>query len=380
MKIQQSHWSPTSGWDRPCTLVGNGTTALVFVFGSLALIEREEAIADVRRWYPNAHVVGCTTAGEISGTRVRDDALSFTAIDFEHTQIRIAETDLHGSQSSKAAGKQLAQALKGTDLQHVMILSEGLHVNGSELVLGLAEALPSGISVTGGLAGDGAQFNQTYVHLDGHNKSDRLVAIGFYGTRLRVGFSSRGGWDPFGPERVVTRSSGNVLYELDGESALGLYERYLGEHASGLPASALRFPLAIRTGQNSLPVVRTILGINREDQSMTFAGDIPTGAYARLMRGDIDHLTEGASAAARIAHAALLERPAELAILISCAGRRLVLKQRVEEEVEAVRDVVGGATVMTGFYSHGEICPFGPFGESALHNQTMTVTTFSEAA
>jgi hypothetical protein len=60
-------------------------------------------------------------------------------------------------------------------------------------------------------------------------------------------------------------------------------------------------------------------------------------------------------------------------------GRRLVLRQRIEEEVEAVREVLGGAPVMTGFYSYGEISPLNPSARCALHNQTMTVTTLTEA-
>jgi hypothetical protein len=236
------------------------------------------------------------------------------------------------------------------------------------------------VAATGGLAGDGSQFGQTLVHLNNTNRSDRIVAIGMYGNRLRVGYGSRGGWDPFGPERIVTRSIGNVLYELDGESALGLYERYLGEYADGLPASALRFPLSIRPDLNSTGVVRTILGIDQKQKSMTFAGDVGQGDYARLMRADVNHIIDGASGAAQVAVAKLECRPVELALLISCVGRKLVLKQRVEEEVEAVRDVVGAGATFAGFYSYGEICPFGAGDLSTLHNQTMTVTTFSEAA
>jgi hypothetical protein len=59
-------------------------------------------------------------------------------------------------------------------------------------------------------------------------------------------------------------------------------------------------------------------------------------------------------------------------------GRKLVLKQRIEEEVEAIRDVFGDGTVLTGFYSYGEISPFAPGEPCALHNQTMTITTFTE--
>jgi hypothetical protein len=247
-------------------------------------------------------------------------------------------------------------------------------------VRGLVSQLPAHVAVTGGLAGDGADFASTLVHFNGNNAGDRAVAIGFYGERLRVGYGSRGGWETFGPERVVTRSNGNVLYELDGKSALALYETYLGEYAAGLPATGLRFPLSVRSTLNARGVVRAILAINRDEQSLTFAGDIKQGTYARLMRADVDGLIDGAGSAARVARAAMPDIPRELAILISCVARKLLLNQRTEEEVEAVRDVIGQRTMLTGFYSYGEICPFGPDEQSALHNHTMTVTVFSEAA
>jgi len=169
-----------------------------------------------------------------------------------------------------------------------------------------------------------------------------------------------------------------VLYELDGHSALQLYKRYLGEHASGLPATGLLFPLSLRTNEGDSGVVRTILSVSEIDQSLTFAGDVPVGSYARLMKANFDRLIDGAIGAARTSYQALGSSSPDLAILISCVGRKLVLKQRVEEEVEGVREILGERTVLAGFYSYGEISPFTPRASCELHNQTMTITTFSE--
>jgi hypothetical protein len=257
------------------------------------------------------------------------------------------------------------------------VFSEGLDINGEALVRGLGERLPRGVSVTGGLSADGEHFRETLVFADHHAARNSVAAIGLYGSHLRIGYGSLGGWDPFGPERQVTRSDGNVLYELDGQSALALYKHYLGEHATGLPASGLLFPLSLRTRQVSKPVVRTILSVNEQDQSLTFAGDVPTGGYVRLMKANFDRLIDGAVGAGRVS-AEALGTPVELALLISCVGRRMVLRQRVEEEVEGVRDIVGTAAAITGFYSYGEISPFTPKARCELHNQTMTVTTLSE--
>jgi hypothetical protein len=232
------------------------------------------------------------------------------------------------------------------------------------------------MTITGGLAGDGARFEKTLVVLDGAPEERRVAAIGFYGSRLKVGFASLGGWDPFGPERLITRSKGNVLYELDGQSALKLYKSYLGKHAHGLPASGLLYPLSLRPEPDGSAVVRTILSVDDKEQSLTFAGDVPQGRYARLMKANFDRLVDGASGAARCCHNAA--GSADLAILISCVGRKLVLRQRIEEEVEGVRDVLGAKTVLAGFYSYGEISPFASGAKCELHNQTMTITALSE--
>ncbi|HSU69026.1 MAG TPA: FIST C-terminal domain-containing protein, partial [Tepidisphaeraceae bacterium] len=278
---------------------------------------------------------------------------------------------------SFAAGRRIGVALEGPELVHVLVLSDGLHANGDELTRGLSQSLPPGVSVTGGLSADGDRFSQTYVLLDGPPQQSTVAAIGFYGSHLQVGVGSYGGWEPFGPERVVTRCEKNVLFELDSRSALGLYEDYLGDHAGGLPASALLFPLAVRTDDPTRGIVRSVLGIDRERQTMTFAGDVREGSYARLMRGSTDRLVAGAAAAADTCHSSLGHSP-EFALLVSCVGRRLVMKQRVEEEIEAVRDVFGGGTKLAGFYSYGEIAPFSREERPELHNQTMTVTGFSE--
>jgi len=239
--------------------------------------------------------------------------------------------------------------------------------------------LPTGVEVTGGLCGDGTRFEKTLIYTNGRASSRRIAAVGLSGERLRVGFGSMGGWDAFGPDRMVTRSTGNELFELDGQSALSLYKRYLGDHAAGLPATGLLFPLTIWGKGIPTPIVRTILAVNETTDSLTFAGDIPLGCNARLMRANIERLIDGAQGAARSCQAALRGEAGQLGLLISCVGRKLVLKQRVEEEVEAVAEILPGTT-LTGFYSYGEIAPFRPLAKCELHNQTMTVTTLREVA
>lgn len=357
-----------------------GDAQLVLAFSTTALLTQQSTWTRMRAAFPRARIVACSSAGEIANTSVYDDTLACTAVTLERSRIAVASVQLDEAGDSATLGAQLMQRLPAQELVHVFVLSDGLNVNGSALVQGIARHLPDGVAVTGGLAGDGASFARTAVCVDGPEPSRQVVAIGWYGSSLRVGYGCLGGWDPFGPERRITKAVDNVLHELDGEPALDLYKRYLGTHAAGLPASGLLFPLTIRNGERSddIPVVRTILSVDDAARTLTFAGDMPVGYRARLMRANFERLVEGASNAAKVTQQGSENRSPDLALLVSCVGRKLLLKQRVEEEVEAVRDVLGARTVMTGFYSYGEISPWSPTARCELHNQTMTITTLSE--
>jgi hypothetical protein len=369
---------PKTGWAPEVPGKMNGDAQLVLLFGDTAVLKDRQQFAEIKKAYPSAHLLGCSTAGEIFDTQVTDNSLVATAVHFEHTTLRGAKTEIKKIEDSFSAGERLAESLEPEGLMHVFVLSDGLQVNGSELVKGLAKKLPKDTSITGGLSGDGDRFKETLVFWDEAPAKDTVAVIGLYGDHLRVGYGSLGGWDSFGPERLITRSQGNVLYELDGQSALQLYKKYLGEHAKGLPATALLFPLSVKLKGSDAPIVRTILAVNENDQSMTFAGDVPEGAYACLMKANFDRLIDGAVGAAKTSHMALGSAHADLGILISCVGRKLVLRQRIEEEVEGVREVLGDGAVLTGFYSYGEISPFTPNARCELHNQTMTITTLTE--
>ncbi|MCA9918624.1 MAG: FIST C-terminal domain-containing protein [Anaerolineales bacterium] len=357
----------------------DGPNQLVLAFGSSQPEAVQAPIAELVARYPQSIVVGCSSSGEIHDTFIYDQSLAVAIIRFKATAVRAASAKVSVPESSFAAGLSLATALTADDLRAVFVLSDGMVVNGSKLVEGLNEKLPESVVVTGGLAGDGANFEKTWVLNQGQMQTGVVTAVGFYGDHIHIGHGSKGGWDIFGHERTVTASQGSVLYELDGKPALELYKTYLGERAAELPAAALLFPLALRTEDSSKQIVRTILSINEAEQSMTFAGDIPEGARVQLMKANFDRLIDGAmEAAKRIDIGKLSQQPEMLSIAISCVGRRLVLGERAEEELEATLDALPPGTSQIGFYSYGEISPYDT-GFCDLHNQTMTLTTISES-
>jgi len=350
---------------------------LMLVFGDCSLLQ--DVATPLAALFPSAIRAGCSTAGEISLKGVSDSTCVVTALHFEAVQVVESSTRLLGMDDSQAAGVRLGQQLLLTGLRAVLVLGQGVAINGSALIAGMSEVLGHEIPITGGLAGDAGAFKETWVLDDSGVHNDHLVCIGFYGEKLSFSHGSFGGWSPFGPARKVTRCDHNVLFELDGEPALDIYKRYLGEHAKDLPASGLLFPFAmLGSDHNDVGLIRTILAVDEVAGSLTLAGDIDPAGYLRLMHASTDDLVDGAEAAAQAAKKALESEGQGLALLVSCVGRKLVMGGRVDEEVEAVGEVFGQGAVLAGFYSYGEISPFTRNLECKLHNQTMTITHISE--
>jgi hypothetical protein len=353
---------------------------LVLYFGTRAALEEDAFFDTLRQRYPAAALVGCSSGGQMLDGDVVDDTATAIAIGFAATTIKLAieETTTHAD--SNSCGVALGQALSGPDLAGLFVLSDGLSVNGSDLAAGLTSAIGDGIPISGGLAGDGADFKRTLVGANQRPRADLAVAVGFYGDQVKLRTGSAGGWDQFGPHRTITRAEGNVLHELDGQPALDLYERYLGEDARGLPGTALLFPLKVFDPDNpDHDVVRTVLSVDNEARSMTFAGNMPEGWTAQLMRGRFDQLAQGSAEAARSAKPSE-EADGGVALLVSCIGRRLLMGQHITDEVEAAMEAMGQNIAPLGFYSYGEIAPHAASGVAELHNQTMTITTIAEAA
>ncbi|MCA2999054.1 MAG: FIST C-terminal domain-containing protein [Rhodocyclaceae bacterium] len=378
MKVAVHLFDASAGWNTPLVGAMDSPSTLVLVFGGSESSPLASAFADLSATFPQAARMGCSSSGEIYGRTLIDNSLVVAVIQFERTTLRMLATPLASAAESFNVGAEIAQSLLSERLKSVFVLSEGLAVNGSQLVNGLASILPPQVVVTGGLAGDGPRFEKTWVLVDGAARRGYVTAVGLYGEAAKIAHGSKGGLDVLGPEREVTHSSDNVLYRLDGQPALLLYKRYLGARAAELPASGLLFPLAIRNElEEDGHTVRTILSINEADNSITFAGDIPQGSLVRLMRANTDRLIDGAADAAAMMNPVLDPANQSVCIAISCVGRRLVLGQRAEEEIDAVANVLPLGTHLIGYYSYGEISPLAS-GRCDLHNQTMTLTTFQE--
>ncbi|MBU2996692.1 FIST C-terminal domain-containing protein [Cellulophaga baltica] len=351
---------------------------LVLVFGNRFLLESPTIYNDVKELFPSGNIVFGSTSGEIINENVHDDSIVITAIEFEKSNYIVHSKNItEFDNNSEKVGEALATKFSKENLKHIFIISEGSSVNGSSLIEGLEKNIGTNIKISGGLCGDGARFKKTLASYNESPKEGEIVAIGFYGESLEISCANYGGWKAFGPERIVTKSVGNILYELDHKPALNLYKKYLGDKANELPQAALFYPLNLKVEGSDKSIIRTILNIDEENNTMILAGDVPENASVQLMMSSVDDIAEGASKAATYAMRNRKHKP-ELSLLVSCIGRKLVMNQRIEEEIEEVIEVTGNQSVTTGFYSYGELAPFSNRNECKLHNQTMTLTLISE--
>ena len=350
---------------------------IVFIFGDREAFKINDPYTKMRKIYPNAEIVGCSSSGNILGDQVSSAPMVATATTFKSSHVKTGIIDFKDTDDLEETGYLVTRQLPKEGLKHVLILSDGLHMNGSALARGANRAVDDNIPITGGLAGDGIAFEETYIIANDIAKQNRVVAVGFYGENITISSGCYAGWDEFGVLRTITRSEGNVVYEIDHQPALELYKKYLGEYASDLPSSGLRFPMSIKANEDDTPVIRSVLLVDEQKQSLTFAGDVPQGYRARLMKTDIDGLIDGSQIAA--GRVECQNDANALAVVISCVGRRLVLNQLTDEELESISATLGSNVQLTGFYSYGELAPFSTELMSChLHNQTMTLTVIYE--
>jgi len=378
MKIVQGKKLVHKEWEFD-TLQSDVKNPLVLVFGNRYLLEDTNIFDEIRSFFPDGHLVFGSTSGEILQENVYDESITLTAVEFERSSYHIVSENVqnHGG-NIESLGVSLVRKMPTKDLKHIFVVSEGSSVNGSELIHGMELELGDNVAITGGLCGDDARFEKTLASYNENPKAGEVVAVGLYGDDLEITCSNHGGWTAFGPERTITESKGNILYEIDGLPALDLYKKYLGEKAKELPQAALLYPLNVKLPDSEYSLVRTILNIDEKENTMILAGDVPVGSKVQLMMSTVDDIAEGASKAAKNAMGDRSSKP-ELALLVSCVGRKLVMDQRTEEEVEEVVEAIGLQAKVAGFYSYGEMAPFNGKNRSCqLHNQTMTLTLLSE--
>jgi len=367
---QSGNWVPLPRETTTCIK----TPQLILCFGKKQVIAQPEVYNSLRAEFVGAEIALCSTAGEIAGDRCSTDSVVATGLHFESTRVETAIVSLPDFNDSYEASVALFNKLPQADLIYVMVLSDGSLVNGTQLVKASNEVFGKKIPVTGGMAGDGANFKSSICGLNSVPSEGNILAIGFYGQHLNVTFGTGGGWKPFGSEHVITQSTSNRVYKIDGENAISVYKRRFGSYVRHLPSSMFMYPLTFES-QNSSVLVRGVLSFDEPTGAITFAGDIPTGSRVNFAKADFTALIDAAQQATSTALAEI-NRPPDYVFIVSCVGRRLVLGPGVDEELYFAKSMSGQNTAISGFYSYGEISPFNIENEIHLHSQTFTLTCF----
>jgi hypothetical protein len=349
---------PEAGWSSPLPAGLDSARTLVAAFAPTAYAERDDFWASLAAAFPRSHVLSCSSVGAIAGEHVVDDTAVAVVVRFERVEVTSAAVPIQALEMSRRAGQKLGRALADGDPHTVIVVADGMHAQGSELVQGIAGALPAGTRIVGGMAGDGW-----------------VTAVALSGP-VEVGAAARGGWRAFGTARRVSRAEGNVVLELDGRPALAVYAEQLGDLARGLPAAAERFPLAVRVDANEgAELMRTVQAIDTDAQSLTCAGDVPQGALVRLARAGHEQLIDSAE------RAAIAAKPRDgapvLALAISCASRREALGDLCDDEAAVAHAALPPGSTQLGFYAYGEIAPSAR-AACDLHNQAFSLVTLRE--
>jgi hypothetical protein len=380
VQVTLSFFTQATGWHKPLPDVDSSQT-LVLIFSPPDSKHHQTAIEQLHALYPQSVIAGCSTVAGIFNEHLLENALVVGVICFKTTRLAFSSAELPHVEDSFKIGKQIATDLNAPDLKGIFILTDGLNTNGNELIRGIASVInETNVTVVGGLASDNMQFVSTWILHQGQAVSQRASGVGFYGKDLVFTSYARDGFKPFGPERMITRSAGNTLYEIDGHPALQIYKEYLGEHADNLPATALHFPLAIWNQTKDHYVVRTVISVDEANNSLGFVADIPQGYRTQLMYGSFDNLLEGAEIASRSLANRLPPQTPVFALTISCSGRKLVMGDDADQELEATLENLPAGSQQLGFYSYGELAPTALGGQCCLHNETMTLTVMYEGS
>lgn len=376
MKIENLRFKENNWEYKEESIEEKASVDLVLCFGDTDSFDDPKHYEYLHTLYPNAYIIGSSSSGNIAGPFISENPLVATAVSFDSVRLKLNVIEFTPQDDLAIVSKNLIKDFEDEALKSIFVISDGLNMNGTILAQTLHEEKPNTL-ITGGLAGDGARFERTLIMADSRPKEGQILALGFYGENVHVSSGCFAGWQEFGVERIITKSTGNVVYEINNEPALTLYKRYLGDEAKNLPGSGLRFPLSIRKDEHSDPIIRTVLAVDEQEQSLTFAGDVPEGYLAKLMKTDVDQLIDGSTSAAN--SIVQTNNNTALGLVVSCVGRKLVMKELTDEELETIEETIGENVKLTGFYSYGELAPFSSQTlDCKLHNQTMTLTVVYE--
>tara|TARA_B100000609_G_scaffold199473_2_gene203220 strand:- start:4474 stop:5631 length:1158 start_codon:yes stop_codon:yes gene_type:complete len=333
-------------------------------------MEHQVVLNGLLEAFPGISLVGCTTDGELSSK------LSFT----EDSLTLLLFSCGDGVEITSGLGRRLSDGIPAAVNEAVseaksktalpakwcFITPESMTVSSSVLLQALQSNLGESFPIAGGLAADQWSFEKTYQFYNGEVLTDALPMLLFSGD-VHVSHGVASGWEPHGKMGVVERAEGNVVWTIDGVSALSFYSHYLGPHVK----PSTEYPLAVSVSKHADEYyLRAPLKCDEETGSVTFTGDIPEGATVRLTTPEREKIMEACETSVLQAFESFPQgKVPACALIVSCAARKYLLGTQVREEYEILRQHIGDLPVL-GFYSYGEIGPSSLGSPACLHNET----------
>jgi len=352
---------------------------LILIFASFDFENLSCSIQDISKKFKNAIITGCTSNGIINSKGVNNSVIAITALKFTNSSVALYTINLSpDSCATFECGSKFINKIEQDNLKHIFLLSDQHLLIEQEFLDGMNANSDAAVSITGGLSSNSEFDDSKGLIINGKLDTNKAIAVAFYGESLKVGYHAVAGWNSYGSEHLVTNSSEKKILEIDDQPALDWYNSHFNENdIKKIKNIGIKYPIKIRNSENTSPVLRSPEHFDESDKSINLLSDISKGSYIRVMKADKDRVINGAENAAK----KIIENynhQHELAILISCKGRKLLLNGSTSEEVEAVVDQFPESTITTGFYSNGEISPFYKKTKCSYHNLTMCITTISE--
>lgn len=323
------------------------------------------------RW-PGLPLVGCTTDGELSSQMgFQEDSISLMLFSSEKIdfQVTVARDLSQGMEASIA--QALAEVPQDTHL--CFALPESLTVSGASVVRSLQNQLGPGVTLFGGSAADQWSFERTHQFFGQEILEDSAPLLLFCGD-LHVSSGISSGWSPMGEGGTVTRSQGNQVFEINHHSALSFYRTYLGDHIT----ITQEYPLGVFEEPGSDQYyMRAPMSYDAQDQSITFAGDVPEGSRVFITEAARGGILSACEESITTAHQNFQGDP-QAALVISCAARKQVLGTRTRQEHEALKRLIRADLPVLGFYSYGEIAPLPGGARAQFHNETFVTVLLGD--
>ncbi|MFC2074530.1 FIST N-terminal domain-containing protein, partial [Campylobacterota bacterium] len=338
---------------------------LVQIFDGSLDKERVEEIARIlKQYFPQALIIGSSSAGEITGGKIQEHTTLISITGFENTAL----APFHSQADAYTAGESMASTLIKNDTKCIILFADGLDYDLDRMLTGFREGGGDETILIGGVSGDNYTFdNSSFVLHDTQTLSNGIVAVALNNADLHCFTQYNYGWRSVGKDMTVTRADENYVYEIDGKPALSIYAQYLGKTVlKNLPRSIVEFPLTFE--DNGCQVARAAVSINK-DGSIRFSGSIQEGTVVRFA---IEDEASVVSATADIYVKASIH-PLESLFIFSCAARKTYFNDHLEIEYKALADMA----LQAGFITYGEFVHAN--GKNHLFNVTSVVLGLSES-